>query len=175
MRGGVLCIQRFIFHRRSKDENSFYLSIPWQYYIVFWGSHVSGGLKDHITEEQKEIWKLVEVDYELFKQGDLEGMSASRHDDVVYWAGRSYFPSDKNGLRNSWKHWFAADKPVKVELEPIAIKVSGNVASVFFELRYSGISISAHVRVLTTYIKQDNKWVIINGMSSSCEQLPFCR
>jgi len=144
-------------------------------FVVFCGSHVSGGLESHITEEQNKIWELVKADYELFKQGDLEGILASRHQDVVYWAGRSAFPSDKNSLRNSWKHWFATDKPVNVELEPIAIKVSGNVASVFFELTYSGKRISAHVRVLTTYIKRDNNWLIINGMSSSCEQLPFCR
>jgi ketosteroid isomerase-like protein len=139
--------------------------------VVFWGSHVFG---KEWTPEQKEIWELVQADYELFKQGDLEGVLASRHADLVYWGGRYAFPMDKNALRWRWRGWFASDKPAKVGLEPITIKISGNVASVFFEWTFSGKRFSGHVRVLRTYIKQNNKWLIINSMTCSCDKLPPC-
>lgn len=139
--------------------------------VIFWGSHVIG---QEWTAEQKEIWELVEADYELFKQGDLQGILASRHDDVVIWSGIHLFPMNKKALRNNYKNWFASDKPVNWELKPLDIKVSGNVASVFYEYKFSGKRFSGHGRSVLTWVKQNRKWLIINGMTCSCEKLPSC-
>jgi ketosteroid isomerase-like protein len=139
--------------------------------VIFWGSHVIG---QEWTAEQKEIWKLIEADYELFKQGDLQGILASRHDDLVIWWYNRFFPMGKKALANSLKLWFASDKPVNWELKPLDIKVSGNVASVFYEFKYSGTIYSGHARSVLTLIRQDRRWLIINGLSCSCDKLPSC-
>ncbi len=54
---------------------------------------------------------------------------------------------DKKALMNNYKNWFASDKPVNWELKPLDIKVSGNVASVFYEEKFSGKRFSGHVFV----------------------------
>ena len=54
----------------------------------------------------------MEADYELFKQGDVDGIFASRHDDVVIWWGSKPIPYDKELLRFNYKGWFDYDKPV---------------------------------------------------------------
>jgi hypothetical protein len=57
--------------------------------IVLWGSQIFG---QDWTAEQKEIWEVVKADYEKFKQGDLEGLSPSRHEDVIIWWGSEFVP-----------------------------------------------------------------------------------
>jgi ketosteroid isomerase-like protein len=127
------------------------------------------------TAEQKEIWEVVISDVEKFKQGDLEGLLASRHDDVVIWWGDKPTPYHKKHLRFKYKEWFDNDKPVNWELKPLAIKIVGNVASVFYTYKFSGNITSGSGRDMATWIKQDNKWIMINGFGASCEKLPPCK
>ena len=68
--------------------------------IVFWSFQVFG---EEWTEEQKEIWKAVEADIELLKQGDLEGLKAERHDDVVIWFNKEDYPFDKEEAMVKYK------------------------------------------------------------------------
>ena len=140
--------------------------------IVFWCSLAVG---EDWTAEQKEIWEVVVVDREKYKQGDLEGILASRHDNVVIWWGDKPIPYDKKLLRANYRGWFSYDKPTKLEIEPLAIKVIGNVASVFFTYKYSGNILSGSGRVLETWIKQDGKWLMINSFGASCDKLPPCK
>ena len=140
--------------------------------IVFWSFQVFG---QEWTAEQKEIWKVVEADYELFKQGDLEGILASRHDDVVLWWSNKSIPLDKELLKLNYKRWLDYDKPVKWELEPLAIQVIGNVGNVFYTYKYSGKILSDSGRAMITWIKQDNKWQMIGGLTASCNKLPPCK
>ena len=126
------------------------------------------------TAEQKEVWDIVVADYELFKEGDLEGILASRHDDVAILYGNKTVPLDKGLLKLNYKGWFDYDKPVSFELEPLAIKIIGNVASVFYTYKLSGNIMSFSGRAMKTWIKQNNKWILINSHSSSCDKLPPC-
>jgi len=139
--------------------------------IVFWGFQVFG---QDWTAEQKEVWKVVEADYEFFKKGDLEGVMAMRHDDVVIWWGNKPVPYDRKLLRLNYESWFTYDIPAKWELEPLAIKVIGNVASVFYKYKFSGNLLSGSGRNLETWIKQDNKWLMINNNGAHCDKLPPC-
>ncbi|UCE51309.1 MAG: nuclear transport factor 2 family protein [Desulfobacterales bacterium] len=142
--------------------------------ILFWSFQVFG---EEWTEEQKEIWKVVVADYESFKQGDLEGLKAARHDDVVIWWGNKFMPFDKKEAMDNYQGWFSWDKPVNWELKPLAINVVGNIAVVFYAYKYSGKIISnvGLGRAMKTWIKQDNKWQLIGGFSASCAELPPCR
>lgn len=140
--------------------------------IVFWGFQAIG---EEWTAEEKEVWEVVVADYELFKKGDLEGVLASRHDDVVIWWGNKLIPYDKELIRVNYRGWFNYDKPVKWEVEPLAIKIIGNVATICFTYKYSGKLISSKGRNTETWIKQDNKWLMINSFSALCNKLPPCR
>jgi hypothetical protein len=127
------------------------------------------------TAAQKEVWEVVVADFEKFKQGDLEGILASRHDDVLIWWGEKPIPYDKKLSGADYGRWFSYDIPTKWELEPLAIKVIGNVASVFYTYKYSGNVLSGRGRDLETWIKQDNKWIMINSFGASCDKLPPCK
>jgi hypothetical protein len=139
--------------------------------ILLWNSKAFG---QEWTAEQKEVWEAVEADFEKFKQGDLEGILASRHNDVVIWYGDEAMPFNKKMASFNYKEWFDYDKPVKWELEPLAIKVIENVASVFYTYKFSGNILSGSGRDMETWIKQDNKWLMINSFSASCDTPPNC-
>ena len=93
--------------------------------IVFWGASVFG---QEWTAEQKEVWDVVVADYELFKQGDVEGILASRHDDVAIWYGNKKVPLNKELLKLNYKGWFDYDKPVSLKLELMWFKKNGHFA-----------------------------------------------
>ena len=126
------------------------------------------------TVEQKEVWDVVVADYELFKEGDVEGILASRHDDVAILYANKKVPLDKKLLKLNYKGWFDYNKPVSIKLETLAIKIIGNVASVFYTYKLSGKILSYSGRAMKTWIKQDNRWILINSHSSSCDKLPPC-
>ena len=117
----------------------------------------------------------MEADRKKFKQGDIEGVLASRHDDVAIWWGNKPIPYDKKLLRPNYRGWFSYDIPTKWELEPLAINVIGNVASVFFTHKWGGNVWSGSGRDLETWIKQDGKWLMINSSGASCDKLPPCK
>ena len=139
--------------------------------IVFWGFQAIG---EEWTAEQKEVWEVVVADYELFKKGDVDGILASRHDDVVIWWGSKRIPYDKELVRFNYKNWFDYDKPVNWELEPLAIQIIGNVATVCYTYKFGGKILSGSGRDMETWIKQDNKWLMINSFGASCDELPPC-
>ena len=140
--------------------------------ILIWGSKIFG---QEWTAEQKEIWEVVKADYGLFKKGDVEGVLSSRHENVIIWWGSEGLPFDKKQALFKYRKWFDYDKPVKWELEPLSIKIVGNVASVFYLYKYSGSILSGSGRDMETWIKQDNKWIMINSFGASCDKLPPCK
>jgi hypothetical protein len=70
------------------------------------------------TAEQKEVWEVVKADIEKFKQGDVEGISASRHEDVIIWWGSEPMPFDKKMAMYRYSRWIKYDKPDMWEIEP---------------------------------------------------------
>ncbi|MEN8245679.1 MAG: nuclear transport factor 2 family protein [Thermodesulfobacteriota bacterium] len=127
------------------------------------------------TAEQKEVWKAVETDGELFKKGDVEGIMSLRHNDVLIWWSGKKVPYDKELLRNGYQSFIDFDKPQKWEINPLAIKIIGNMAIVFYSYKYSGNILAEHSRTMETWIKQDNKWLKLGGMDASCKELPPCQ
>ena len=140
--------------------------------LLFWGFQAIG---EEWNAEEKEVWKVVEADFELFKKGDLERIMASRHDDVLIWWGDRPNPFDKGLSQYNYKGWFDFDIPVNWELEPLGIKVSGKVAIVAFSYKFSGNVISGNGRIMETWVKQDNSWLMMGSMGASCDKLPPCK
>ena len=63
------------------------------------------------TAEQKEVWELVKTEVELSKKGDVEGLLALCHDDIISWWNVRDVPYDKELLSWNWKGWFKYDLP----------------------------------------------------------------
>ena len=140
--------------------------------IVFWGFQVIG---EEWTAEQKEIWKTLESSWETFKLGDVEALMAFYHEgNLEWWSSRTH-PYGTDELKLHYKDWFDYDKPVSVELKPIHIRIFGDFAIVFYQVKWKGKVYSDHRRHLCTLIKENNKWKQIGSMSCSCEEPSKCQ
>lgn len=140
--------------------------------IVFWSFQVFG---QEWTEEQKEIWKTLESNWETMKLGDVEAVMSFYHEDnLEWWSGKTY-PYGNNALKTSYKQWFDYDKPVSIELKPLEIRIFGDFATVFYQSKWKGKLLSESSRHLCTYIKENNKWKQIGSMACSCEEPPKCQ
>jgi ketosteroid isomerase-like protein len=140
--------------------------------IVFSGFQVFG---QEWTDVQKEVWNSVKASWEYFKQGDLEGFMTTYHDDAVEWWRNKAIPLDKATMKLNFKGWLDYDKPISYELEPLSIKIFGNVANVFYTVKWKGDILSDYGRHMQTWIKQDNKWKFISGMNASCDKPLNCK
>ena len=48
--------------------------------MLFWNNQALGG---EWTEAQKEVWSVIENNWDKYKQGDLDAIEASLHDDAI--------------------------------------------------------------------------------------------
>jgi ketosteroid isomerase-like protein len=141
--------------------------------IFFSGFQVHG---QELNDEQKQVWKMVEMWWENAKKGDLEALSANYYvTDCYEWWSSGPAPIDKKSILPSLKEWFDYDKPISYILEPHKIHIVGDVAIVFYSNKWKGNKISDKARQIDTYVKRDNKWQFIGGMGCSCNNTPKCK
>ena len=128
------------------------------------------------TTEQKEVWISVQGFWENIKKGDVEATLAGQHDKMLTWFTMDPNPLKKKGMRSQYNRWVSRSKPTFVKLDPLAINIEKNVANVFYLFKWESANkeISARGRILITLVKQDNKWIAIGSLFSSCDSLPFC-
>jgi hypothetical protein len=140
--------------------------------MVLWSFSAFG---EEWTAEQKEFWEIVKADYNKFTEGDIEGLAVSRHKDTLIWWGSKPIPFNKNSAISGYRGWINYDNPIKWELDPLAITIVGDVATVAVQYKYSGKNSSGSGRDLETWMKKDGKWLLINSFSASCDKLPPCK
>jgi len=63
--------------------------------FLLWNSKAFG---QEWTAEQKEVWDVVQANWETFKKGDVEAALAMKHKDVVVWFGARPMPLAKEFL-----------------------------------------------------------------------------
>ena len=107
-------------------------------------------------------------------KGDAEAAMVMKHENAIIWFGSRPQPLKKEFLKLAYKSWFDYDKPISYELKPLDIHIFNNVATVFYLYNWNGSKISDKGRILDIWVKQDNKWLAIGNLSSSCDNLPPC-
>ncbi len=148
-------------------------------FLLLCGFIFCGGLQvygQELTNEQKQVWKMVETWWEYAKPGDVEALLANYYvmDSYEWWSSEA-IPIDKKAILPKLKQWFDYDKPISYELEPLYIHIVGDVAIVFYSHKWKGNKISDRARQIDTYVKHDNKWKFMGGMGCSCDNLPTCK
>ena len=110
---------------------------------------------------QKEVWKMQEAVWSLWKKGDGDGRIALYHKDCTIWRYVASFPSDKSDIAERTRN-----KPniESFELEPQEVKVFNNFAVVQYSLKYNVLGKDFNERVMTTWMKQKGKWQIIGSL-----------
>ena len=146
--------------------------------VIFLGTLQVYG--QELTDERKQVWKMVDIWWENAKQGDVEALLANYYvlDSYEWWPGEA-IPMDKKTMLPKLKGWFNYDKPISFELEPLNIHINihivGDVAIVFYLNKWKGNILSDRARQIDTYVRHDNKWKFIGGMGCSCNTLPTCK
>jgi len=154
-----------------KTPKKFFISLFLCGVIVFWGFQSMG---EEWTAEQKEVWTSIQTNWETIKKGDVEAALALKHDDMVAWDGSNPEPLRKELMMQSYINRFNYDRLVSYKLRPLTIHIFNNVANVFYLYKYEGEKFSNRGRVLETWVKQDDKWLAIGSLDSSCDYLPRC-
>ena len=139
--------------------------------IFLWNFHAYG---QEWTAEQKEVWGAVEAKWKAIQNGDVEAALKSKHDRVFIWNRPHPEPINKNMLKVTYKDWLETDKPTAANIRPLNINIFNNIANVYYLYKYDGVKVYDKGRILETWIKQDNKWLQIGGLSSSCDTPPNC-
>jgi len=141
--------------------------------IVFWTSQAIG---EDWTAEQKEVWAAVQAGWEALKNGDVKAATAGQHDKMLAWWIRRPDPMNKELIQLGYKSWISQAKPNYVKLEPLAINIVNNVANAFYLFKWqsSNKEVFQRGRALLTLVRQDDKWLAIGSLSSSCDRPAPC-
>ena len=126
------------------------------------------------SAEQNEVWKNVETYNELGAKRDVEGFLQYFHDDFSGWYNRDIMPRDKAEVVKRVKYNFQKTKVIFYEINPIAIKIHGNVAIV--QYFYSNITKDSEGKEkrgqggwTDILMKQKDKWVMIGDHGGPIE------
>ena len=138
-----------------------------------------GGIKAYgqqYTPEQKEVWKMEEASWELFKQGDVQKYLTLWNKDAEVWAATTEGPTTKESYSKGCggeKSFFpfpsekVQGKEISYKLDPPSITIHHNVALVFYRCAINGVDVSPFIaRVLHVWQKQGGKWLLIGGMNT---------
>ena len=125
------------------------------------------------TQEQKEIWSVVQALWEANKNCNVESTLACRHDKVLSLFSNNLSPYNKDQIRTSNVYWLNSNyRPTSYNIEPVAIGIIDNVAIVFYWYRWKNdlTGYSEKGREMNTLIKLNDNWVSIGSMAASCEK-----
>ncbi len=117
---------------------------------------------------QKEVWKNVETYIDLWAKRDLEGFLDYFHTDYSGWFNSASLPSDKASTRKWISHSFQTTKISVYEVNPVAIKIHGNVAIAHYYYSFirkdaDGKESNRSGRWTGILMKQGDKWVLIGA------------
>ena len=137
-----------------------------------------GGIKaygqEYCSPEQKEVWKMEETSWELFKQGDLKKYLTLWDKNAEVWGSALEGPSPKQlyagGYEREKYFPFPSEKvqgkEISYKLSAPRINIHGNVALVFYRCTINGVDVVPFVaRVSHVWQKQGGKWLLIGGMN----------
>lgn len=142
--------------------------------LIFVGFFTVQAFGQELSAEQKEVWEVQKARWELLKKGetDIEKLKANFHKAMFYWGWGNLFPVNGDRYAEILR---SLVKVKSFELKPIEIKIFGSVAIVMYSYSYTNPwdrVISG--RSTNIYMKQDGKWLLLSGMSSSCQNPSRC-
>jgi len=118
------------------------------------------------SDKQKEVWKNVEAYDDLVNKRDLEGFMSYFHSDYSGWSVNDALPTNKEQVTKWIAHDFQTRKILVREINPVAIKIHGNVAIVHYYWSSlvkdaEGKERNESGRWTDILMKQGDKWVLI--------------
>lgn len=114
-----------------------------------------------------------ELSWWSLEQGDLDGYLKTRSEDYIGWPTWTKGPVTKAFIKNNMNMQHTTVS--SYNLEPLAVKIFGNVAIAMFVYHMEdGLGNIHRVGVTHTWMKQGGEWKIIGSMTASCLKPHFC-
>jgi hypothetical protein len=85
------------------------------------------------TAEQEEVWAW---EVACWETQDLESIMACFHEDFFGWGGGESSPTTKDDRRPIFAQTLETTENVSTDLEPLAIKITGNTAVLIYNATY---------------------------------------
>jgi hypothetical protein len=101
-------------------------------------------------------------------------MVANMPGNAVIWWGSNTAPHRVELLKGVYERWFHYEQSLSVELQPLRIEIFNDVAVVAYYGTWKGERRSNRSKILEVFLKQDDKWMQIGSLSSSCDRLGKC-
>jgi ketosteroid isomerase-like protein len=138
---------------------------------VLWGVQAFG---KELSPTQKEIWEMEKAYWKLWRQRDLDGLMALHHKDYVGWTFPSEKPVNKASYRDLLKSKigkYNGDLDTFAGTKRLEVKIFGNVAIAYYVWniehgRGRPMTFDYSIRFTHIWMKQDDRWEIIGGMSA---------
>ena len=115
---------------------------------------------------QQEVWKNVETYWAMDAAGNTEGFMSYFHADYSGWGYANPLPVSKETVRKFVTHSHQTEKTLVQDIQPVAIKVYGNVAFVHYyyhriQKDAEGKQQDVRGRWTDILMKQGDRWVMI--------------
>ena len=118
---------------------------------------------------QKEVWKIQEAYWEARTKGDKEGFMKYYHKDCIVLSSNYSLPMNKAELRDRYSATIRSPK-----LKPLVINIFRNTAILQYIYSFGAFGQDFWGRLTTIWMKQNDRWQIIGGMSTDCERTSSC-
>jgi ketosteroid isomerase-like protein len=141
------------------------------FFLAFVSVSFSVKAQTEWTPVQKEVWKNVTDYWALMAKGDVQGFLEYFHKDYLGWDNDSPLPSNKEDTQKWITMMFQGVKIPVYQIDPVGIRVYGDVA--FVHYYYSYVKDSDGKRKMESgrwtdiLMKQGSKWVLIGDHGGS--------
>jgi ketosteroid isomerase-like protein len=129
------------------------------------------------TDAQKEVLKNVNDYWSMLAKGDVKGFLDYVHKDYIGWDDNEPLPTTKEESQKWLEYAFTGAKVPVYSIQPLAIKIYGDVAFVHYYysmvvIGADGKKVNEHGRWTDILLKQGTKWVLIgdNGGAEKAKE-----
>jgi len=118
------------------------------------------------SEEQTEVWRVVENVWKTVQEGDADKMTAYFHEDYSGWEWGDQYPRTKQTASEYFHYYFPKTHIITFSLEPMAIIEEDNMAVVHYYYTTlsegaDGAASEEKGRWTDIYVKENGKWLMI--------------
>lgn len=125
------------------------------------------------TKEQKEVWQVVENQWENWQAKDIDGAFANIHENYLGWNDEMPMPTSKAKWMESMKKYAGMMSHEDYNIEPARIHVEGDAAVVHYYFSYQ-MDMGGEKKWMgykgkwsEFYIKEDGEWMMIGDFTFS--------
>ena len=125
------------------------------------------------SEEQLEVWAVVENSWDGWLGGDMDKVLATIHEDYQGWSNRNALPVSKALAKKMYEEMSSSGKISNFFINPARIVITGNAAVVDYVFEFSAVytNLEAEVPYNVTgknaefYVKDGGNWLLLGDMT----------